>query len=120
MKLIKFTVMGLEKYFNFSDRSSRQEFWWYSLGIATLYIPVMILGWLVSGETFDEFESNFITIIFDIFIIIPGISIMVRRLHDVNRSGWWQFIPLTIIGIIPLVYWLTKRSDDGKNKYGFL
>jgi|TARA_B110000459_G_C16278018_1_gene345027 uncharacterized membrane protein YhaH (DUF805 family) len=120
MKLLKFTKMGLTKYFDFSGRTSRQEFWWYYLGMFILSLLVYHLAWLVSGETYIEFENNFITTIWDIFIFIPGISIMVRRLHDVNRSGWWFFIVMTIIGIIPFLYWIFKGSDDNENKYGFL
>ena len=46
------------------------------------------------------------------------VAVSARRMHDVNRSGWWQLIPLTIIGIIPYTYWVTKKSDPQDNNFG--
>ena len=57
-------------------------------------------------------------IIFVLVAWVPYLSVTFRRLHDVNRSGWWFLIPLTIIGIIPFAYWLLKQSDTNSNKYG--
>ena len=51
-------------------------------------------------------------------VIIPGLSVTARRLHDVGRSGWWYFIIFTVVGIIPLLYWVCKKGDTGPNKYG--
>ncbi len=56
--------------------------------------------------------------IFNVINIIPVVSVTVRRLHDVNRSGWWIFIMLTIIGVIPFYYWVLKRSDKQANRFG--
>jgi uncharacterized membrane protein YhaH (DUF805 family) len=41
-----------------------------------------------------------------------------RRLHDGNRSGWWQLIAFTVIGLIPLIYWLIKKGTEGPNRFG--
>lgn len=41
-----------------------------------------------------------------------------RRLHDTNRSGWWQLIGFTVIGLIPLLIWLVKEGEQGPNRYG--
>ena len=148
MNLFKFTKMALIRTFDFSGRSSRQEFWWFQLGIiilailiGVLFIPVYLLAWWASGN--EAFAENILSIL-SIFIFIINVSqvaIFVRRLHDINRSGWWllmlipaSFIPnigiiiygqlgliLSILGILFItLYWLCKKSDDGKNKYGFL
>ena len=58
-------------------------------------------------------------IIFGLAIIIPNISVTARRLHDINRSGWWQllwFIPL--LGWIPLLIWNCTKSNETTNKFG--
>jgi uncharacterized membrane protein YhaH (DUF805 family) len=39
-------------------------------------------------------------------------------LHDTNRSGWWQLLSLTLIGLIPLIYWLASKGDEHANQYG--
>jgi uncharacterized membrane protein YhaH (DUF805 family) len=49
---------------------------------------------------------------------LPGLALMVRRLHDVGRSGWWFFIVFTIIGIPIFFYWLIKESDGPVNAFG--
>ena len=55
-----------------------------------------------------------------IFFTIAQISLFARRLHDVNKSGWWQLLPITIIGLVPLIYWLTKKpiADCSPSKRG--
>ena len=49
---------------------------------------------------------------------VPTLAAAARRLHDVNKSGWWQLISLTIIGIIPLLIWMASEGEKKKNQYG--
>ena len=51
-------------------------------------------------------------------LLIPGISVAARRLHDINRTAWWILIAFTIIGILLLLYWYIQPGDRGDNKYG--
>ena len=53
-----------------------------------------------------------------ILMTIANISISVRRLHDLDMSGWWLLIVFTIIGILLLVYWFCLSGTPGDNKYG--
>jgi len=48
---------------------------------------------------------------------LPSIAAGCRRLHDVNKSGWWQLISLTVIGIIPLIFWLASKPVKENNKF---
>ena len=105
------------KYATFSGRASRSEYWFFILfsilgGIVALIIDVMILGYSI------ESEYTPINSIFSLVLIIPTIAAACRRLHDVNKSGWWQLISITIIGIIPLMIWLcsegTKKKKDNR------
>ena len=50
--------------------------------------------------------------------MIAGLSLSVRRLHDIDRSGWWNLIIFTIIGIVVLLYWACKKGDEGENRFG--
>ena len=50
--------------------------------------------------------------------LIPEIAVSIRRLHDINKSGWWILLTITIIGIIPLTYFYCIKGDDGVNDYG--
>ena len=51
-------------------------------------------------------------------LLIPGIAVTARRLHDINRTAWWILIAFTIIGILLLLYWYIQPGDRGDNKYG--
>ena len=104
------------KYATFSGRASRSEYWFFILfgvlgGIVTLIIDVMILDYSI------ESEYTPINLIFSLILIIPSIAVACRRLHDVNKSGWWQLIWLTIIGGILLLIWYFKEGEKRKNKF---
>ena len=105
-----------KKYADFSGRAARSEFWWFVLfgilgGIVTTIIDIMILGYSI--ESYGP-----LNIIFTIALILPGIAVTARRLHDVNRSGWWQLIELTIVGILLILVWNVTEGEKKKNKYG--
>ena len=107
----------LKKYAVFSGRSSRQE---YILFYIFITLVPFLLG--VIEELLGFFPSTDYTIfgiIFNLAVFLPTWAVTIRRLHDVNRSGWWILINLTIIGIIPFVYWVCmKKSDEGENRFG--
>jgi uncharacterized membrane protein YhaH (DUF805 family) len=76
---------------------------------------------LIAGESFWDYDEIYapLSTIFSLAIFIPFISVSVRRLHDVNRSGWWLLIELTIIGLLfPILYWFCKKGDEGENRFG--
>ena len=104
------------KYAVFSGRASRSEFWWFALfgligGVVTAVIDVMILGY--SAEAYGP-----INIIFTVITFLPYLAVGARRLHDINRSGWWQLITLTVIGIILLIIWWATVGKSKKNVHG--
>ena len=107
----------LKKYAVFGGRSSRQE---YILFYIFITLVPFLLG--VIEELLGFFPSTDYTIfgiIFNLAVFLPTWAVTIRRLHDVNRSGWWILINLTIIGIIPFVYWTCmKKSDEGENRFG--
>ncbi len=61
---------------------------------------------------------SIILLLIDLATFLPSLAVFVRRLHDVNRSGWWYFIALTIVGIIPLLIWLCRAGETGPNRFG--
>ena len=106
----------LNKYAVFSGRASRSEFWFFVLfcilgGIIAAIIDTMILGY-----PFEE--EGPINLIFSVALIIPSISVTARRLHDINRSGWWQLLWFTIIGGILLIIWHATDGEKKKNRFG--
>ena len=102
-------ISCFNKYFDFETRSSRKEIWYWQLFRILMFLSITYLESL--GLSGLLFISNFI-------FLIPEIAVSIRRLHDINKSGWWILLTLTIIGIIPLTYFYCIKGDDGANDYG--
>ena len=101
------------KYFQFSGRSVRSEYWYFCLFLFTVDLLLSLLE-----AFFYTTGQGILSVIFGLGTVIPSLSVACRRLHDVSRSGWWLLISLTIVGLIPLLYWMCKRSDNGENRFG--
>ncbi|XXK59719.1 DUF805 domain-containing protein [Porticoccaceae bacterium nBUS_09] len=116
----------VKKYATTEGRASRSEYWWFYLfcGLGTILFDVLdaVLGWQFGTDMFGNKHRGVLNLLFTLAIIIPFICVTARRLHDVNRSGWWQLIPITIIGLIPFIYWMVKKPKDNEegreNKWG--
>tara|TARA_B110000467_G_scaffold26545_1_gene23990 strand:+ start:76 stop:477 length:402 start_codon:yes stop_codon:yes gene_type:complete len=106
------------KYGVANGRASRSEYWWFSLflliiSLVTVFADAFLFTDLVLEDGF--FPINTVA---GLATLIPSIAVYIRRLHDVNRSGWWMFIALTCVGIIPLLIWLCSKGTDGPNDFG--
>ena len=102
----------LKKYAVFSGRARRKEYWFFFL--------INIIIAFVLGFIEGLFGSpGIISMIYSLAVLIPGIAVSVRRLHDTNRSGWWLLIGLIpIIGAIVLIVFMVQDSQSGENQYG--
>lgn len=103
----------IKNYSNFSGRARRSEYWYWVLF-------VMIVGIILQIVTaFIGTFGSIIYIIWGLGTFIPNIAVGVRRLHDINKSGWWLFLHLGFgIGSIILLIWSIKQGTDGSNNYG--
>lgn len=104
------------KYATFSGRASRSEFWFFFLFGVLGVIIAMIIDSMILGYSAEE--DGPIYLIFNILILIPSLAVGARRLHDIGRSGWWQLIYFTIIGIILLIVWFATIGSSKKNVHG--
>lgn len=106
---------GFQNYANFSGRAQRSAFWYWVLfaflaGLVTVAIDTAIFG----AESFMPINS-----LFTLATIIPNISVAARRLHDIDRTGWWQLLHLIpLIGTIVLIVWFASRGTSGPNRFG--
>ena len=99
----------LKNYVNFSGRATRAEFWWFFL---FNFIISLILGLL--GKAGATLQS-----IWSIAVMLPQLGLGVRRLHDINKSGWLMLLSLIpIVGWIILIVWWAKAGDMTDNQYG--
>ena len=114
--------------FDFKGRSSRAEYWWLTLFyivVLNLFVPFLI-GFVIGFFKHNSPDclgltnkaNEILSILNFILFLIPLISLCTRRLHDVGRSGWWQLIEFTGIGIIWIIVWNCLESDKATNKYG--
>jgi uncharacterized membrane protein YhaH (DUF805 family) len=105
---------GFRNYVTFSGRASRSEYWYWVL--------FAILGALVTGildrALFDVSSVSPLNAIFGLVLFLPGLAVAVRRMHDIDRTGWWILISLTIIGVILLIVWACMKGTIGPNRYG--
>jgi uncharacterized membrane protein YhaH (DUF805 family) len=103
----------LAKYATFRGRASRSEYWWFILATT-------VFGWfaIIAGNSLAQGMGQLWNSIYSIAILLPTIAVATRRLHDVGRSGWWQLLLLTVLGIVLLIYWLAQPSQPGPNQYG--
>jgi len=127
-----------QKYAIFSGRAKRSEYWFFFLfGILTA-VCLSILDMAI----FPKNENGVLGLIFTLVTFIPFISAACRRLHDVNRSGWWQLLPygimfgaalltllvsetLLVVGVVAaviagivLIFWLASAGENKKNRFG--
>jgi len=102
----------LIKYVDFSGRARRSEYWWFTLFFVIVYLIARILGGFVNA-------GSLFTGLVGLALFLPALAVIIRRLHDTNRSGWFyliSFIPL--VGSIVLLVFTCLDSDTGPNRYG--
>ncbi len=109
----------LKQYADFSGRARRTEYWMYTLFNALFLLAATILDNVLGLNFSSEIRYGFIYLIYSLFTLIPGLAVVVRRLHDVDKSGWFiliAFIPL--IGAIWLLVLFCTEGTPGRNQYG--
>jgi uncharacterized membrane protein YhaH (DUF805 family) len=107
---------GFRNYVNFSGRALRSEFWFWILftiagGLAAEVLDyALIPGWV----TYSPFSG-----VFEIATFLPGLAVSVRRLHDIDRTGWWLLLGLVpLVGLVVLLVWWCTKGSRGYNRFG--
>ena len=111
--------LGFSNYFTFSGRSTRAEYWWWALFIVLADIILSIYDTIIGTSTGPS--DGLFSGLFSLVTLIPSLALGARRLHDINRTGWWQLMWIGFFLIIPaiiLVVWAIKQGDASPNKYG--
>lgn len=88
-------------YANFRDRAARAEYWWWALFAIVVALVAAALDFVI----FHGWETGPFNLVTSLALLLPGLSVTVRRLHDTNRRGWWILLPvipaiLTFVGFI--------------------
>ena len=116
------------KYVTWQGRASRSEYWWFVPFVFLAYIVGVVID-NVLGTAFtipdpmtgEETSAGYgwVTVLIALGLFLPNLSVVVRRLHDKGRSGWWYWIALIpLIGSLILLYWFVTRGTEWPNDYG--
>ena len=86
------------KYADFKGRATRSEYWWFVLFIVLASAAASLISQSLSG-------------LFSLAVLLPSFAAATRRLHDTDRSGWWQLVVVVpLVGWIVLIVWLAQES----------
>lgn len=102
----------LKNYAGFSGRAHRTEYWMFVLFNIIISFVLGFVEGLFGGP-------GILGLIYSLAVLIPGIAVAIRRLHDTGRSGWWLLISLVpVVGFIVLLVFMVLEGDNGANDYG--
>jgi uncharacterized membrane protein YhaH (DUF805 family) len=105
-----------QNYIGFNGRAARSEYWYWVLFVVLLTIVAWLIDMTVFG--FNTTGVNPISAIVALATLLPGLAVSVRRLHDIDRTGWWVLLALTVVGAIVLIVWACMRGAVGANRFG--
>lgn len=115
---MNYYLEAFKKYAVFTGRARRKEYWMFFLFNMIFMIVAVIIDSIL-GTSFEYSIYGLVAILYVLAMIVPSLSITVRRLHDIDKSGWYYFLSLIpIIGSIWLLILLCKEGDKAENKYG--
>lgn len=107
------------KYAIFSGRAPRSELWWFVLFTLLANFALGIVDQAIFGLSPDGQPVSILGGLFSLAVLLPTIAVGVRRLHDLDRTGWWYlliFIP--VVGALVLVFFFVQRGTAGPNRFG--
>ena len=112
-----------ENYANFNGRARRSEYWYFALANSLISIVFIVLGGIIGGVFGDGVTGLIVGYalfgLYTLAILIPSFAVIARRLHDVNKSGWFYFVAfIPLVGSIWLLILFCTEGDHGTNQYG--
>lgn len=106
---------GFAGYFDFDTRTVRSGYWYWVL--FALLAGIVARG--IDLAVFGMHSMPVLNLLVSLALLIPGLAVGVRRLHDINRSGWWLLIAFVpIVGVFVVIYWLVQPGTSGDNDFG--
>jgi uncharacterized membrane protein YhaH (DUF805 family) len=111
-------IAVLKKYTVFDGRASRAEYWYFSLVNALISVLLSFVDFSL-GYIHLSSGIGLLSGVYTLAVMLPVTGVTIRRLHDINRSGWWVVIALIpLLGLIALLVMLVLKGTDGENPYG--
>jgi len=114
---MKWYLKVLKNYANFSGRARRTEYWMFTLFNFLISLPLYGIDFFLISQ--GILPLPILILIYTLAIIIPSFAVLVRRLHDTDRVGWWFFISFVpLVGGLILLYFMLQDSTIGNNQFG--
>lgn len=110
MNFVQAISSGFANYVQFGGRASRSEYWYWTL----FAFIASIVGYAIDSTLHIQI---FATVV-GFGLLLPGLAVSARRLHDIDRTFWWVLLTSTIIGLLVLIYWACLRGTSGPNRFG--
>ena len=112
-----------KRYRDFRGRSRRSEYWFIQLFLVVTNIAVAIIDLALMSWDVDRFIANggggIVGLVWILVTIVPALAVLVRRLHDTGKSGWWALVGfLPLVGAVVLLVFTVTDSSPGENKFG--
>lgn len=115
---MKWYLKVLKEYTNFEGRARRTEYWMFALFNFLIFIPLYAIDVFLFSKGILPIPMALSAIYF-LAVLLPSISVLVRRLHDVDKSGWWYFISFVpLVGSFILLFFLVQDGTVGDNQFG--
>ncbi|QDZ10096.1 DUF805 domain-containing protein [Devosia ginsengisoli] len=108
---------GMLRYFEISGRSTRMQYWMFFTIQFVLTVMAVIIDYQLGGFKNLKNPQPTATMFVSIVHFIPGITVAVRRLHDIGRSGFWYLLYFVPFAGLWLLYWACCPSEPGHNAY---
>tara|TARA_B100000029_G_C17585132_1_gene960918 strand:- start:2675 stop:3013 length:339 start_codon:yes stop_codon:yes gene_type:complete len=100
------------KYATFSGKAGRSEYWWFFLFLILMGFALGIIDGILFADLTEKWGTGPVGLVWSLGTFVPSIAVGARRLHDTNRSGWWQLLYLTGIGIPIVLIFMVLPSRD--------
>jgi uncharacterized membrane protein YhaH (DUF805 family) len=115
---VSWYLEALKKYAVFSGRARRMEYWYFVLFNLIVAFVLALIDTLL-GTTTGVSSFGLLSGIYGLAVLIPTLAVLVRRLHDIDRTGWWILINLIpLVGTIVLLVFALMPGTPGSNQYG--
>jgi uncharacterized membrane protein YhaH (DUF805 family) len=118
MNFVDAISSGFRNYANFSGRAVRSEYWYWYLFVAIVLIVLGAIDERLYPGPLEIGPFSYVYMAVMLALILPSLAVSVRRLHDIDRTGWWVLIGATVIGTLVLIYWACLPGTPGSNRFG--
>ena len=118
MNFVEAISSCFRNYASFSSRAVRSEYWYWILFAAIVLFVFGAIDEALYPGPLAMGPFSYVSMAVGLALILPSLAVLVRRLHDIDRTGWWVLIGPTFIGTLVLIYWACLPGTSGSNRFG--